>query len=184
MVGSNDSALLLVDIQNDFCSGGSLAVPGSQEIFPVVNAAITDAQDKRWPIIASRDWHPVDHCSFNHRGGPWPVHCVQDTHGAAFHHELDLPATAIRVSKGTAFETDAYSAFDGTQLEQFLSRRGIKHLQVMGLALDVCVRATVQDALRLGFDVELLAAGTRAVESGHTDDVLDQLAEAGASVRR
>ncbi|TBW55198.1 isochorismatase family protein [Marinobacter halodurans] len=184
MVTSNNSALLLVDIQNDFCTGGSLAVPGSGEIMPVVNAAITDAQDKRWPIIASRDWHPVDHCSFNHRGGPWPVHCVQDTHGAAFHPEMDLPATAIRVSKGTAFETDAYSAFDGTQLEQFLSRRGIKHLQVMGLALDVCVRATVQDALKLGFDVELLAAGTRAVDADQADDVLNQLEEAGATVLR
>ncbi|WP_111495402.1 isochorismatase family protein [Marinobacter bohaiensis] len=182
MAAPDHTALLLVDIQNDFCTGGALPVPDSEAIIPVVNAAIADAQDKGWPIVASRDWHPVDHCSFHHRGGPWPVHCVQDTDGAAFHDELDLPATAVRVSKGSAFEQDAYSAFDGTQLEQYLTRHGIERLQVAGLALDVCVRATVLDALRLGFAVELLASGTRAVVADGTEDVFAELAEAGAGV--
>lgn len=179
---SNLNALLLVDIQNDFCEGGALAVAGSDAIFPVVNESIRQARDTgRW-IIASRDWHPVDHCSFSHRGGPWPVHCVQDSHGAAFHPKMELPADAVRVSKGTAFERDAYSAFDGTDLDSFLRRHGIKTLTVAGLALDVCVQATVKDALRLGFEVELLRNGTRAVDTGAAGDVVQSLQQAGARI--
>lgn len=182
MADQSQTALLLVDIQNDFCTGGSLAVPESEEIFPVVNAAISEAQDQGWPIIASRDWHPVDHCSFKHRGGPWPVHCVQDSHGAAFHPRMELPVDAIRVSKGTAFERDAYSAFDSTQLDQFLSRRGVKRLKIAGLALDVCVQATVKDALEAGFEVDLLADATRAVDDSQATQVLSELSSAGARI--
>lgn len=182
MADHSQTALLLVDIQNEFCTGGSLAVPESNDIFPVVNAAISEARDRDWPIIASRDWHPVDHCSFEHRGGPWPVHCVQDSHGAAFHPKMELPVDAIRVSKGTAFEQDAYSAFEGTQLDHFLSRRDIKRLKIAGLALDVCVQATVNDALKAGFEVDLLAEGTRAVDDSKATQVLDELNAAGARI--
>lgn len=176
------SALLLVDIQNDFCEGGSLAVPGSDDIFPAVNEWIARAEEAGWPILASRDWHTVDHISFSDRGGPWPVHCVQDTHGAEFHRKMELPDSAIRVSKGTAFDTDAYSAFDGTQLDSYLRRHGIHRLYIAGLALDVCVQATVRDALKHGFEVELITDGTRAVEADEAPAVFAQLEEEGADL--
>ncbi|NMT64509.1 nicotinamidase [Marinobacter orientalis] len=179
---SGQNALLLVDVQNDFCEGGSLAVPGSDAIFPAINQWIGKAQEAGWPIIASRDWHTVDHISFQDRGGPWPVHCVQDTPGAEFHPDMELPDSAIRVSKGTAFDTDSYSAFDGTQLDSYLRRHGIHRLFVAGLALDVCVQATVKDALKLGFEVELITSGTRAVEADEAPAVLEQLKEEGADL--
>jgi nicotinamidase/pyrazinamidase len=176
------NALLLVDIQNDFCEGGSLAVPEASDILPVVNRLIEQARSAAESVIASRDWHPVDHCSFEDRGGPWPPHCIQDTEGAAFHPDLALPETAIRVSKGTAFDSDAYSAFDRTGLAEFLRRHMVQRLTVAGLALDVCVRATVSDALKEGFDVDLVKDGTRAVQPEQSDQVFDELAEQGANL--
>lgn len=177
-------ALLLVDIQNDFCEGGALEVPDSNQIFPVVNDWIKKAQDKGWPIIASRDWHPVDHISFEHRGGDWPVHCVQDSKGAEYHPYMQLPGDAVRVSKGTRFEKDAYSVFDGTDFDAFLERRGVETLYVVGLALDVCVRATVLEALENDFKIVLVTEGTRAVEADNTEKVLKELEDAGAQLRK
>lgn len=177
-----NGALLLVDIQNDFCEGGSLAVPGASEILTVVNSLIGEASDGGQMIIASRDWHTVDHASFEARGGPWPPHCIQDTEGAAFHPCMQLPEDAVRVSKGTGFDTDAYSAFDGTQLDTFLDRHGIRYLRIAGLALDVCVRATVLDGLKYGFDIELIANGTRAVDQEGASKVLEELRAAGAAI--
>lgn len=182
-MATQQTALLLVDIQNDFCEGGSLAVPAASDIIPVVNKLISGARAAGQPIVASRDWHTVDHSSFEARGGPWPPHCIQDTAGAAFHPDMALPADAIRVSKGTGFDTDAYSAFDGTQLAAYLDRHRIHHLTIAGLALDVCVRATVLDALDSGFSVELVEQGTRAVEPGGAGQVLEELRAAGASIR-
>ncbi|WP_417566415.1 isochorismatase family protein [Marinobacter sp.] len=173
-------ALLLVDIQNDFCEGGSLAVPDASDILPVVNQLIAGAMKADELIIASRDWHTVDHVSFVARGGPWPPHCVQDSPGAEFHPSLALPDSAVRVSKGTGFDTDAYSAFDGTQLESFLKRNHISQIKVAGLALDVCVRATVLDALKLGFGVELVKGGTRAVDQAGAQGVFAELETGGA----
>ena len=179
---TSNRALLLVDIQNDFCEGGMLEVPEASQIMTRVNELILDASSHSETIIASRDWHTVDHISFEARGGPWPPHCVQDTHGAAFHPELNLPHSAVRVSKGTAFDQDAYSAFDGTQLDSFLERHSFQSLRVVGLALDVCVRATVLDALKLGFDVELVSAGTRAVDPSGAEAVFEELRSAGATI--
>ncbi len=179
---TTSEALLLVDIQNDFCNGGSLAVPDSDGIFATVNAEIVRAQRQGSLIIASRDWHPVDHCSFQAMGGPWPPHCVQDTAGAAFHPAMNLPAEAIRVSKGTAFDQDNYSAFEGTGLATFLRQRGITQLRVVGLALDVCVAATVRDALKNGLTVTLPRDGSRAVRQEEADSVFDELASLGARV--
>lgn len=178
------TALLLVDIQNDFCEGGALAVPQGNTIFDTVNQWIVLARGRGWPVIASRDWHPREHCSFEERGGPWPEHCVQDTPGAAFHPHMQLPPEAVRVSKGTAFETDAYSAFDGTELEHFLRRHRVDKLVVAGLALDVCVQATVRDARKLDFDVDLLVDGTRAVDPEAGRTVLEELAREGVSLVR
>ena len=181
-MSDTNSALLLVDIQNDFCEGGSLAVPDASKIMPVVNSLIGEASEAGQMIIASRDWHTVDHASFEDRGGPWPPHCIQDTEGAAFHAGMQLPDDAVRVSKGTGFDTDAYSAFDGTQLDTFLDRHGIRHLRIAGLALDVCVRATVLDALKCGFDAGLVASGTRAVNQESATDVFEELRAAGATI--
>lgn len=180
MSESIQRALLLVDIQNDFCRGGALAVPESDQIFATVNAWIERAEDNGWLVIASRDWHPVDHISFVGRGGPWPEHCVQDTPGARFHTDMQLPDNAVRVSKGTAFDRDAYSAFDGTDLASFLRRQQVQQLYVAGLALDVCVRATVLAALDHGFAVDLLPDGTRGVEADRSPEVFAELEQAGA----
>lgn len=181
-MAARKNALLLVDIQNDFCEGGSLAVPRASEILPVANRLIDESVAAGEPVIASRDWHPVDHCSFEDRGGPWPSHCIQDTEGAAFHPDLELPDTAIRVSKGTAFDSDAYSAFDGTDLAEFLRRHKVQRLTVAGLAQDVCVQATVADALKEGFTVDLVKDGTRAVQPDHSDQVFAELEHKGANL--
>ena len=175
-------ALLIVDVQNDFCPGGALAVDDGDAVVPVLNQWIASALDAEIPIIASRDWHPVDHVSFAHQGGPWPVHCVQDTAGADFHPELNLPDSAVRVSKGTAFDRDAYSAFDNTGLAGYLHQLGVKRLWVGGLAQDVCVLATVKDACGLGFETHLIIDATRAVSPAESAAVVAQMREAGARV--
>jgi len=177
-----DDALLIVDVQNDFCPGGSLAVPGGDAVVPVLNRWIEAAREAGIPVFASRDWHPVDHISFRDRGGPWPVHCVQDTSGARFHPELALPEDTIRISKGAAFDRDAYSAFDGTGLAAYLRERGVRRLWIGGLAEDVCVLATVKDACAEDFDTHLIADATRAVDPDQSGVVRAEMREAGAVV--
>ncbi|MEQ6890014.1 nicotinamidase [Halomonas sp. CS7] len=176
-------ALLVVDIQNDFCEGGALAVSGATALVPAINAEIEAARAAGALVVVSRDWHPVDHASFAHRGGPWPVHCVQDTAGAAFHPDLALPADTVRVSKATAFDADAYSAFDGTGLAGYLREKGIERVIVCGLALDVCVRATALDARREDFDVCLLEALSAPVDPDAVDNVRNALIDADVEVR-
>ncbi|MFO7648518.1 isochorismatase family protein [Halomonas sp. 3H] len=176
-------ALLVVDMQNDFCEGGALAVTGGAALVPGINAEIAAARAAGALVVASRDWHPVDHVSFAHRGGPWPVHCVQDTEGAAFHPDLALEADTIRVSKATAFDADAYSAFDGTGLGGYLREKGIARVIVCGLALDVCVRATVLEARREGFATLLLEGLSAAVDPDAASECRRELTEAGAEVR-
>jgi nicotinamidase/pyrazinamidase len=155
--------LLIVDVQNDFCPGGALPVAEGDRIVPVLNRWIDAARRGRALVVASRDWHPHNHISFRERGGPWPVHCVQDTPGAAFHPDLLLPADALILSKGTAADKDNYSPFEGTHLAETLRRRGVRRIWVGGLAQDVCVRATVLDALAAGFEVHVILDATRAV---------------------
>lgn len=180
--GSHD-ALLVVDMQNDFCEGGALAVAGGAALVPGINAEIAAARAAGALVVASRDWHPLDHVSFAHRGGPWPVHCVQDTAGAAYHPDLDLDEATLRLSKATALDADAYSAFDGTGLAGYLRERGTRRVVVCGLALDVCVRATVLDARKHGFATLLLASLSAAVDPAAETDCRAAFAEAGAEVR-
>ncbi|MGM0913472.1 MAG: isochorismatase family protein [Pseudomonadota bacterium] len=175
-------ALLVVDMQNDFCEGGALAVTGGNTLVPAINAEIAAARAGGALIVASRDWHPVDHVSFAHRGGPWPEHCVQDTPGAAFHPDLALDADTIRVSKACAFDADAYSAFDATGLGGYLRERGIERVVVCGLALDVCVQATALEARREGFTTLLLEHLSAAVAPDAVADVRDALKGAGVEV--
>ncbi|MDX1804788.1 MAG: isochorismatase family protein [Alcanivorax sp.] len=156
-------AVLAVDIQNDFCPGGALPVADGDRVIPEMNAWLRAAADANLPVVASRDWHTVDHCSFRPQGGPWPAHCIQDSWGAAFHGDLRLPSGTVIISKGTAFHRDAYSAFDGTGLADWLHGHGVRRLWVGGLAEDVCVFHTVKDACTAGFEVHLLQAATRPV---------------------
>ncbi|GHE21581.1 isochorismatase family protein [Halomonas urumqiensis] len=175
-------ALLMVDMQNDFCEGGALAVTGGNALVPGINVECTRALAAGALVVASRDWHPIDHVSFAHRGGPWPVHCVQDTHGAAFHPNLELPDTVIRVSKASAFDCDAYSAFDGTGLGGYLKERGIQRVIVCGLALDVCVRATLLEARREGFTTLLLSSLSAAVDPSAQGELHKEFAAADIEV--
>jgi len=116
-------ALIVVDVQNDFCPGGRLAVPEGDDVVDVLNAAIRRAEAAGALVVASRDWHPEHHVSFDSEGGPWPRHCVQDSEGAAFHADLHLPDDVIKVSKGVRFDKDQYSGFDDTGLGDFLRKR-------------------------------------------------------------
>ncbi|MDR3402048.1 MAG: nicotinamidase [Chthoniobacter sp.] len=157
-------ALIIVDVQNDFLPGGSLAVPGGNEIIPILNTYIAKFERRGQPIFASRDWHPPDHCSFRDHGGIWPVHCVAGTRGSAFAAALKLPATASVISKGIERNTETYSAFGTNALETALHEEGIRRLFIGGLATDYCVRHTVNDALVRGFEVLLLRDAVRAVD--------------------
>lgn len=157
-------ALLLIDVQNDFLPGGSLAVPRGNEILSPLNRLITSFARRGLTIIATRDWHPDKHCSFCAQGGPWPPHCVAGTQGAAFAPGLALPHETAVVSKATRPEQDAYSGFDDTDLHTQLAGRGVRRLFVGGLATDYCVLNTVRDALAYGYQVLLLTDGMRAVD--------------------
>jgi len=172
-------ALLLVDVQNDFCPGGALPIEGGDGVVPVLNRWIDAALGAGVPIYASRDWHPVGHVSFKDSGGPWPPHCIQDSEGARFHPALRLPRTAVIVTKGARFDRDQNSAFDETGLAVELRRRGIRRLVVGGLAEDVCVLATVLDARREGFVVHVASDGTRPVTAEGGEAARRKMREAG-----
>ena len=155
-------ALLIVDVQNDFLPGGSLAVPHGDEVVPLLNRYLRAFQNL--PVYATRDWHPERHCSFRAQGGPWPPHCVAGTHGAEFSVALQLPPAAAIISKAATPEQDAYSGFQGTGLNAQLRAANIRRLFIGGLATDYCVLNTVRDALKLGYEVFLLADAIRAVD--------------------
>lgn len=178
-------ALLLVDLQNDFCPNGALPVAQGDVTIEVANVAIAAAQKAGMPIIASQDWHPAHHLSFasNHPDAVvgecgelaglaqiwWPVHCVQGTRGAEFHPRLHHQAFDAVIQKGTQPDIDSYSAFfdNGkratTALDNLLRQRGITRLTIMGLATDYCVKFTVLDALALGYEVQIVEEGCRGV---------------------
>jgi nicotinamidase/pyrazinamidase len=174
-------ALVVVDVQKDFCEGGALAIQGGNGVVPVLNRWIASAADAGVPIYASRDWHPTRHPSFVEFGGKWPVHCLQDSEGAAFHDALALPPSTVVVTKGVRFDRDQNSAFDGTGLATELRRSGIRRLWVGGLAQDVCVCATVLDARREGFDTIVIADATMPVTREGSRRAEQQMREAGAA---
>jgi nicotinamidase/pyrazinamidase len=156
-------ALVAVDVQNDFFSGGSLTVPGAEEIIPAMNHYIDIFQSKGLPVYVTRDWHPEGHCSFKAQGGPWPVHCVAGSKGAQFHPDLHFPDSTVVISTATELDKEAYSGFEGTDMDDQLRAAGIRRLLIGGLATDYCVLNTVKDALRYGYKVFLLADAIRAV---------------------
>jgi nicotinamidase/pyrazinamidase len=161
-VGKTD-ALIVVDLQNDFCPGGALPVPRGDEVIPALNDYIQIFKKANTHIFATRDWHPPDHMSFKAQGGPWPPHCVQNTEGAKFHPDLKLPRDTAIVSKAMDPLKEAYSGFDGTELANALRKQGVARVFVGGLATDYCVKNTVLDARKLGFEVVLLLDAVRGI---------------------
>jgi nicotinamidase/pyrazinamidase len=175
-----DDALVIVDVQVDFCPGGALPIERGDEVVPVLNRWAAAAAGCGVPVFASRDWHPTHHLSFNESGGEWPVHCVQDSPGAKFHPGLTLPDSAVVVTKGVRFDRDQYSVFDETGLASELRRRGVRRVWIGGLAQDVCVRATVLDARREGFDTIVITDATRPVTSAGGERAIEDMRQAGA----
>lgn len=177
-------ALIVVDVQRDFLPGGSLAVPDGDAVVPVLNEYLRRFSSAGLLTIATRDWHPADHCSFVAQGGTWPAHCVQDSPGAQFADALRLPDDALLISKATTSEADAYSGFDGTDLASRLRDAKVKRVFVGGLATDYCVLATVRDAILAGFEVFVLRDAVRAVnvEPGDGKKALDEMGALGASL--
>lgn len=175
-------ALLVVDVQRDFCPGGALAITAGDAVIPVLNRWLEASADRDVPVYASRDFHPREHPSFRVYGGPWPTHCVQGTRGAELHPALRLPPTAIFVTKGTRLDRDQYSAFDETGLAAHMRARGVRRVWIGGLAQDVCVRATVLDACREGFETHVLADATRAVDPAAGRKAVREMGAAGAIV--
>ena len=157
-------ALVVLDVQNDFLPGGALAVPRADALVPVLAAYVRRAIENGVHVFASRDWHPPHHASFREQGGPWPRHCVSGTSGAEIAPALRLPPDTIVISKGTDPECDAYSAFEGTELDAALRALGVTRLLVGGLATDYCVLHTVRDARARGYHVMLLDDGTRGFD--------------------
>jgi nicotinamidase/pyrazinamidase len=183
---NNTDALIVVDVQNDFLPGGSLAVRDGDAVIPVLNGYIDRFRQKELPIYATRDWHPPDHCSFKKQGGPWPPHCIAGSTGAEFAATLRLPAGTIVISKATTPEKDAYSGFEGTDLAERCRRAGHERLFIGGLATDYCVLNTVLDALKSGFRVFLLEDAIRAVNvaRGDGDRAIAKMRSAGANPLR
>lgn len=175
-------ALIVIDVQNDFLSGGSLAVATGDEVISVLNHYIALFSERGLPIYVTRDWHPENHCSFKPYGGMWPPHCIANTHGAHFCAALTIPHDAVVVSKATKPDDDAYSDFDGTGLENDLWDRHIDRIFVGGIATDYCVLSTVMDGLRLGFKVMLLVDAIRAVNvhAGDGQKAIDKMTKGGA----
>jgi nicotinamidase/pyrazinamidase len=173
-------ALIVVDVQRDFCPGGALPIERGHEVVPVLNRWIAAATEGGIPVYASRDWHPQRHLSFAESGGQWPPHCLQDSEGAHFHLDLKLPDSTVIVTKGVRLDRDQYSAFDETGLASELRKRDVKRVWVGGLAQDVCVRATVLDALREGFEAIVIADGTRPVTRAGGDEANEEMRRAGA----
>lgn len=155
--------LVVVDVQQDFLPGGSLAVPHGDEVVHVLNRYLMAFSAHRLPIYATRDWHPANHCSFKAQGGPWPAHCVAKTSGAQFAAYMKFPTGTTVISKATQPDKDAYSGFEGTDLDTRLRAQNIKRLFVGGLATDYCVLNTVRDARGHGYEVYLLTDAIRAV---------------------
>jgi nicotinamidase/pyrazinamidase len=172
-----DAAFILVDIQNDFCPGGALAVADGDAVIAVVNRLMP-----HFPLVVSTlDWHPANHISFREQGGPWPPHCVQHSFGAELHPALDAARINHTFRKAATADQDAYSEFEGfddnnRSLDEYLKSRGVRRVYLAGLATDYCVRATALDALRLGYETYVITDGVRAVNV-QPDDSAKALAE-------
>lgn len=161
-------ALIIVDVQNDFCPGGALSVPEGDKIIPVLNRYIRECLAAKIPIIVTRDWHPAKTRHFKKFGGLWPRHCVEYSKGARFHSKLKVPKNVIIVSKGMDPKRDSYSAFDalseeGVSLFSLLRILRIQSILIGGLATDYCIKFSALDALKKGFRVQVLTDAVKGV---------------------
>ena len=179
---ASGDALIIVDIQNDFLPGGALGIRNGDEVIPVLNEYARLFARHGLPIYLTRDWHPPDHCSFHEQGGPWPVHCVAGTHGAAFADSLQVPADATIISKATSPVKEAYSTFEGTDLAMKLRQQSVGRVFIGGLATDYCVVNSVKDANRRGFTMFVLEDAIRAVDvhPGDGEAACETMRQAGA----
>ena len=183
------AVLIVVDVQLDFCPGGSLAVPGGDTIIPVINRYMELFRARALPVVATRDWHPPVTGHFRPFGGLWPPHCVQGTPGARFHPDLRLPDDVIVVSKGTDPHRDDYSPFhavmaSGLTFSEYLQQSGTAHLFICGLATDYCVRETALDGLKGDFTVTVLRDAVKGVDlhPGDSSRALEEIAAAGGEI--
>jgi nicotinamidase/pyrazinamidase len=172
--------LIVVDVQNDFCAGGALEVPDGDAVVGPINQLMEEISF----VVATRDWHPSNHRSFQAQGGPWPAHCVRDTGGAELHPRLHTSQIDAIVDAGREPQHEGYSGFEHTDLERLLRDAGVEQVHVAGLALDYCVKATALDARRAGFEVVLHQGATRAIDAqpGDAERALDELRAAGVEV--
>jgi nicotinamidase/pyrazinamidase len=177
-------ALIIVDVQNDFCPGGALAVPGGEQVAATLTKVAQGFHDKGAGVFATQDWHPPGHSSFQEQGGPWPPHCVQGSRGAEFHPHLRLPQGTETIRKGSDLEVDAYSGFLDSDLEERLRQAGVRRVFVGGLATDYCVLNTVLDALERGFQTYLLtdAIGAVDVNPGDGERAIQRMKASGAKL--
>jgi nicotinamidase/pyrazinamidase len=175
-------ALIIVDVQRDFCPGGALPVPEGDQVVPFLNDYIKLFKKAKASILATRDWHPPNHISFKAQGGPWPPHCVQNTTGAKFHPDLKLPKHTTVISKAMNPQKENYSGFEGAEPANTLKKQGITRVFVGGLATDYCVKNTILDALKLGFEAVLLSDAVAAIntEPGDAEKAIDNMVENGA----
>lgn len=176
-------ALVIVDVQNDFCPGGALAVNDGDQVVEPLNELIDEFLQSGEPVYESRDWHPPTTKHFAKYGGIWPVHCVQNTQGAEFHPKLRKDPRIQVVSKGLG-DTDCYSAFDETDLAEQLRKQGVTEVWIGGLATDYCVKNTVLDAVKNGFEVKAIENAMRAVDlkSGDGERAIEEMRKAGAQM--
>lgn len=181
------SALLIIDVQNDFCPGGSLPVREGDRVVPVLNRYIELFREWKLPVFASRDWHPAITSHFRDFGGIWPAHCVQGSEGARFHRDLVLPEETIVISKGLDPNRDDYSAFQaatesGMPFPAHLEAMAVRKLYVGGLATDYCVKASVLDGVRHGLEMILLEDAVRGVNlnPGDSAKAIEEMVRAGA----
>jgi nicotinamidase/pyrazinamidase len=184
MSNQKKKALIVVDVQNDFCTRGSLPVANGDKVVAPLNKLMNEFLDRGEPVFKTRDWHPAKTTHFKAYGGTWPVHCVQKTRGAEFHSDLlDDPRITI-ISKGIDERADGYSGFDGTNLARLLREEEVEEVWVGGLATDYCVKHTVLDALREGFEVKALADAMLAVNEDPNDgaEAIEEMRAAGAEI--
>lgn len=172
------SALLLVDPQNDFFPGGTMGTPEGTNLVPTINTYIKHFSRQGWPILATRDWHPSNHCSFTEQGGPYPIHCVQGSRGAQFHSALVMPPGMMVISKGTNPKKDAISGFEGSSLADRLEDLNMKTVFILGPATQECLKQTVLDACQLSLQVVVLKDATGSL--GHSAESLNEISQAGA----
>jgi len=178
----NNDALIIVDVQRDFCLGGALPVPAGDQVVPVLNEYIRLLKKADARVFATRDWHPPNHVSFKTYGGPWPPHCIQQSEGAKFHPDLKLPDDTSIISKAMEPSKESYSGFDDTELADKLKTQGVKRVFVGGLATDYCVKNTVLDAIKLGFETVLLLDAVQGIDvkPGDAEKAIDEMVLKGA----